>query len=289
MKTLPLSFDEIIQQINRQDNNLYDFALYTSEKGLQYHSFQPIEGCWNSYSIAKAFVMTAIGLLWDEGFVKLTSPVARYLPLPENAPLGWKLVTVEHALTHGIGFGANFLDVETENVNDYPTDDYLKMIFMHPLNYLPGQRRVYSDAAFYLVSRLVSAISGEDADAFLYRRLFKPLLFGETAWSRCPMGYPLGATGLFISARDMVKLGALYLNGGVCGGKRLISQAWINRVYAREYELHVMTANGLIGKGGMYGQGLVISREQGFSAAWHAYKKHNAGMQMIQMLDNVRR
>lgn len=288
-KEIPLKFERIVHTIAEPENCLYDFALYTPENGIEYHSFQPVEGCWNSYSIAKAFVMTAIGLLWDEGLLDLNSPLIRYLSLPQDAQLGWKMVTIEHALMHRMGLDADFLDVDTENVNDYPLDDYLQLVFKRPIRYLPGRHRVYSDAAFYVLSRLVSAVSGEGLDAFLQERLLKSLGFGGMAWSRCPMGYPIGATGLFISARDMVKLGALYLNGGRYEGKRLISQNWIDRVFAREYELHIMTANGLIGKGGMYGQGLVLSREQGFAAAWHAHQQHNAGMQLTQVMDAVRR
>lgn len=286
---IPLSFDSIVRAAAVLNANLYDLALYTPEEGIRLHRFQPCGRCYDSYSVAKAFIMTAVGMLWDEGRVAMTAPVSRYLPLPPDAELGWNLVTVDHALTHRMGIDASFLDTDTDDVNAYPFDDYLRVIFTHPLRYIPGRHMQYSDAAAYLLSRLVSAITGERADTFLHRRLLTPMGFGEVAWSRCPLGYPLGSTGLFVGAQDMVKLGMLYLNGGVYEGKRLLSQAWVDRAIGLEYEFHTMTQNGLFGKGGMYGQGVVFSRENRFAAAWHSYEPQEGGKRLVALMDDVRR
>ena len=69
---------------------------------------------------------------------------------------------------------------------------------------MPGSHYQYTDAAFYLMSRLVSHVSGEKADSLLWRRILKPMGCVEVAWSRCPNEYPIGATGLYIGAGDMV-------------------------------------------------------------------------------------
>ena len=50
-----------------------------------------------------------------------------------------------------------------------------------------------------------------------------------------------------------------------------------------------MTQNGLIGKGGMYGQGVVFSRENRFAAAWHAYEPQEGGKRLVVLMDDVRR
>ena len=103
------------------------------------------------------------------------------------------------------------------------------------------------------------------------------------------MGYPIGATGLYIGAGDMVKLGALYLHEGVYGGRRLISADWVRLALERGYEFQKMAPNGLIGKGGMYGQGVVFSRENRFAAAWHAYEPQEGGKRLVVLMDDVRR
>ena len=90
----------------------------------------------------------------------------------------------------------------------------------------------------------MSRVAGENMDALLYDAVLGPLGVREVAWSRCPHGFPIGATGLYIRADGMVKLRWLYLNRG-----------------------------GLIGKGGMYGQGLYFSERGRFAVAWHVFEK----------------
>lgn len=281
-------FEKIVSNLNEMGLNLYEVALYTPD-GVQTHRFQPCNRSNDCYSVAKAFVMTAIGFLWEDGLLSMTDPIEKYFfkEFRKGIDPGWRMVTIEHALTHRLGFLKGFLDIDVEDMTQYPVDDYLSMVFNHPLAYVPGTRTQYSDAAFYLLSRLVDHVCGEKLDRLLHKRLFKPMSFGETAWSCCPLGYPIGATGLYMSVTDMLKLGALYLNGGLYGNQRILSSEWVSRVIAHEYEFHSMTPGGLIGKGGMYGQLLAFSREKGFAIACHAHEERKVGDRLIRYLDEV--
>ena len=283
-----MNFEEIICSIARLGLNLYDFAMY-SDGRIQTHRFQPCNNCNNSYSVAKAFVVTAVGLLWDDGKLNVTDSLYNIFhdSLPENADPGWRLATIEHALTHRLGFNEGFLDIDVDDTNAYPTTDYLQLVLSHSLVYLPGLHYQYSDAAYYLLSRVVSQVAEESMSSLLLHRIFRPMEFREIAWSCCPEEYPIGATGLYISAEDMVKLGALYLHGGVWNGRRLISREWVDKVLANEYEFHAMTSNGLIGKGGMYGQALVFSREKNTAFAWHAHIENGQSRQLVEYIDEV--
>jgi len=282
-----MSFESLTQDIAALGLNLYDFALYTPE-GIKTHRFQPCSNCANSYSVAKLFVVTALGLLWDEGKIRMDDPLSLYFDIPAGAAPGWQYATVEHAVTHRLGFGEGFLDIDTEDTTQYPTEDYLSMVFAHPLAYAPGTESQYSDAAYYLLSRLVSRVSGETLDRFLSRRLLRPLRFHEAAWSCCPQGYPIGATGLYISAGDMVKLPALYLKNGEWAGTQLLSREWVALAIDREYELHPLFENGsLIGKGGMHGQMAAFSKDKRLAVAWHAHETRDGIGRLTELLSQL--
>ena len=284
-----LAFERIVADLGALGVNLYDFSLYAPDGTIRTHRFQPCNRCNDSYSVAKAFTMTAVGLLWDDGLLDVDDSLYAIFgrDFPEDADPAWRLATVEHALTHRLGYDASQLDIDVDDVSAYPTDDYLRLALSKPLPFAPGTHYQYTDAAFYLLSRAVDHVCGEKADSLLWRRILRPMGCVEAAWSRCPMGYPMGATGLYIGAGDMVKLGALYLHEGVFGGRRLISADWVRMALERGYEFQTMAPNGLIGKGGMYGQGLAFSREKGFAAAWHAFEQSEGCRRIAEYLDNL--
>ena len=94
--------------------------------------------------------------------------------------------------------------------------------------------------------------------------------FKEFAWSVCPEGHCIGATGLYLRTEDMVKLGILYLNGGTWNGTRIISEEWVRTVLEKGYEIKPR-GKGWYGKGGMRGQMLTFNPALGRAVAWHAF------------------
>lgn len=233
----------------------------------------PGNACQNSYSVAKSFTTAAIGMLWDDGILDVNERIVDLFSdiLPEGMDERWQTMTIHHLLTHTCGFPCGYLDIDAIDPNSFGTHDYLDYLFRTKLNYTPGEGYDYSDAAFYLLSRVVSRKAGKALDDFLWERLFYPLGFREVAWSRCPMGYPMGATGLYIYTEDMAKLGELYLNKGIYHGRRLLSEAWIELVQARGYEFHKICGGRAYGKGGAFGQFLLYMPEEGRVVAWHSF------------------
>ena len=274
------------QALSRSNTDLYDFALITSE-GMFVKKLRPCGNCHNGYSVAKAFIMTAIGLLYDDGALNPNDLISSYVEIPADADARWHEVTLHHLLCHRSGLGEPFLDIDCDNIRAYPTDDYLSLLFLRPLPYAPGTHYQYSDAVFYLLSRIISAVIARPADALLETRLFQPMHFGETAWSRCPQGYPIGGTGLYAGADDMAKLAWLYLCDGLYEGKRILSESWVRTALSNGYELAPFGDSGWIGKGGMYGQGIAFNQEMGVAAAWHAYSLHGKEYDVFEVLNHT--
>lgn len=266
--------DKIADKAKLEGLNIYTIASI-DESGKYERRINPSNSCTNSYSIAKAFTVTAIGMLWDQNRLCVDDKVYDLFKydFPEHFDPSWKLVTIEHLMTHKAGFGRGFLDIDVENIADYPSSDFLQVVLSEPLPYIPGSYYQYTDAAFYLLSRIVTKISGEKLDDFLRPILFGKLGFQELAWSCCPDGYSMGATGLYIRTSDMVKLGWLYANGGNFNGQRIISEEWVNQVLERQYEFTKRNDNGTYTKGGMYGQMLCFSIQHHEAYAWHAYEE----------------
>ncbi len=229
--------------------------------------------CQNVYSVAKTFTMTAIGLLVDKGLLALDEKICDILAddLPETGmDERWKMCTVETALLHRLGLPGGFLDIDTTKSSQF-TQDYLKYMLTYPLAYTPDTESRYSDGAYYLLSCIVEKKSGLSTDNFLWRELLGKLDFQEFAWSHCPKGHAMGATGLYINSADMAKLGLVYLSGGLYNGERVISESWVKKAVEKGYAFDKDETGKIYYKGGMYGQKLIVAPQQNRVVALQAY------------------
>ncbi len=246
------------------------------------------------YSVSKAFTVTALGILFDEGKLSTDEKIVDIFKdeLPEGMDPKWNDVTVHMVMRHQWGSAGGFLDIDSEDVNSYPEkygtrNDFLKIVLSSKLPLTPGNEERYSDAAYYLLSRVVTKKSGENLYSFLLKRMFNPMEFEETAWSTCPMGYSMGATGLFIRSGDIAKLGQLYLDKGVYKGQRIISEKWCDIVLERGYEIRKCSDTGYC-KGGMFGQIIYIDPTRKLSVAWLSFDATGCSSQMQNFLKDLK-
>jgi hypothetical protein len=97
------------------------------------------------------------------------------------------------------------------------------------------------------MSRFIRVATGLGPEEFAMQALFEPLGIGNVHWevySEQGMGNgitdwanpdgeaPLGF-GLWLTARDMLKIGQLYLDGGVYNGRRILDESWIEAAWTR--------------------------------------------------------
>ena len=254
--------------------NIYFICEGDKDYNIVKETVVPGNPTCNCYSVAKAFTVTAIGLLYDKGLIStdmlLMDILGKYKP--KNIDEKWMRVTIHDVLTHKVGFRCGMLDIDCEDASLYPSFDYLDIVLNTKLKYEPGTVYQYTDAAYYLLSRVVSELANTDLENFLRPLLMEKMKFKELAWSKCPFGYSMGATGLYIRTEDMIKLGILYLNKGIWMNERILSEEWINIVLESGYEFtHIK--NGWYGKGGMRGQLLAFNPDNGKAVACHSYER----------------
>jgi CubicO group peptidase (beta-lactamase class C family) len=224
----------------------------------------------NIYSVSKMYSVTAIGILWDRGSISVDDTVTDILgeQCPEGYEPYWKETTVDMLMRHRVGFPGGF-DTDVTDASKYDPD-YLKEIMLKKWVCPPDTERHYEDASYYILSRIVNKVSGKPLFNFCWENIFLPLSFKEAAWSCCPKGHAIGATGLYIRCEDMIKLGAVYLNGGEYRGNKIISENWINKVLEREYEFKPNGIKDSYNKGGLYGQELLVIPCENKVVGWQA-------------------
>ena len=253
--------------------NVYQLAIQT-DGGIVSTAYQPCNACQNIYSVTKVFLNTAIGMLWDEGKLGLDDKLMSYLQPYLDAPYAsaWDEITIRHALSHRMGVDEAVIDIDRDDIRTYGTEDHLYYILQHTPKFPAGSYRKYTDSAHYLLSLVVECITGAPADDWIRQKLLQPLHFQHTAWTRCPKNHTIGATGAYMRAEDMVRLGWLYVNQGKLDGTSLVSKAWVDMMEQESFDLYPVKGSSFRCKGGMNGQMLLYSREKRFAAAWTAYE-----------------
>ncbi|HZF66573.1 MAG TPA: serine hydrolase domain-containing protein [Gemmatirosa sp.] len=139
-------------------------------------------------SVTKSFTAVATLMLVAEGRLALDAPVGRYLP---ELPAAWRPATSRQLLGHTSGipsisaFERPPCDAGRAQA-DYRQGDVLREVACLPLAFAPGERWAYGDTGYYLLGRIIAALTGDTYEAFLRARMFAPLGMADTRLQRRP-------------------------------------------------------------------------------------------------------
>lgn len=134
----------------------------------------------SSYSIAKSFTSTLIGIAIEEGFIKSEQDAAvKYLPELENTPQGKKL-TIEHLLNHTSGIKYT---LETD-AKIYYGRNALKTLRKIKFENSPGTKQHYLNINVELLGLILKRATGISPSKYLEDKIWKPIqMCSNGIWS----------------------------------------------------------------------------------------------------------
>ena len=209
-----------------------------------WHGFTASDG-QDCRSVTKSFVSALVGIaLRDRHLESLDQTVEELLAdhLPANADPRLRKATLKQllAMTSGLASDDSSLGGDDKIWDRMARSrDWIRHTLGRRLESNPGERFAYSSATSHLLSAIVADATGHSTLAFARAELFGPLGIATdhaleltinhwpvtqaelqtfekatAAWPKDPQGYHLGDGFLKLPARDLAKLGYLYLNGG---------------------------------------------------------------------------
>jgi CubicO group peptidase (beta-lactamase class C family) len=187
--------------------------------------------------MSKPITGTAILMLMEEGKIRLTDPVSKFIPEFKNLQVAVpregaggrgaaagaepafytvpanREITIRDLLSHVSGLVSGTISTaEAAKLNRKPTDtlaDYIPRLGAVPLEFQPGSRWSYSPSAgFDTLGRIVEIVSGQSFGQFLRQRIFSPLEMSNTTF--------------FPSQEQMPRVASMYQKAA---GKALAKQA----------------------------------------------------------------
>ena len=201
-------------------------------------------------SLTKVVATTpAVMALVEEGRIRLTDPVATFIP--EFARYGKAKITVRDLMTHTSGLRPD-VDLGDEWTGH---DAAINLAIEEVPTAPPGRRFVYSDINYFLLGEIVARVSHLPLDEFVKQRIFQPLgmretmftppraLYGRIAPTQPAtlrgvvhdptarrMGGVAGHAGLFSTADDLAIYCRMLLGGGAIGDKRVLAPLTVSRM-----------------------------------------------------------
>lgn len=136
------------------------------------------ETIFQSGSIGKQFVATAIMMLVEQGRVSLDDSVTKYFP---DAPPSWRPILVENLLSNTSGLA----EYEThERIGpkgpfylrlDFTEDQLLQKMEALPIENRPGVNWAYRNTNYALLGFLIHKVTGRPYADYLTEHIFEPL------------------------------------------------------------------------------------------------------------------
>jgi CubicO group peptidase (beta-lactamase class C family) len=195
-----------------------EFEYY--RKGLDAQSQSPV------HSITKSGLSILVGIALDKGYLRLDQKLSELLP-EVSAPtidLPVRDITIRDLLTMTSGFNSAAPFGAKAGV---PPAQMWQWTLNRPMQYAPGTHFNYDNDGANLLSVALTRAIRQSSRTFAEQNLFRPLGMTNFNWIADGDGYLIGADTLSLTARDMVKIGLLYLRRGRWGDKQIVSSDYV--------------------------------------------------------------
>ena len=171
---------------------------------------------YNIWSVTKSYISTLMGQAIDHGYIE-NQLITLDNIFFENAYTNQ--VTIEHLLTMSSGWPEN----------------WTYMFIPNPLNTLlntglivsPGTYWLYNNAVCHLNGHVINELTEMSPREFAQENLFPQLGINDPYWNEDQDNVHNGSYDLYLTLREMVKLGQLYLQDGMSLNNQILSSEWI--------------------------------------------------------------
>lgn len=179
-----------------------------------------------AHSVTKSFISTLVGILAGEGLLSLDDPVSSWVDAPAFRSNPTKAtITIRHLLNMSSGlYGHGWWDIDELEGRGVPV---IEGALEAPLVAPPGWGFLYNNGASHVLSAVIAAAAGKPTDGVAADRLFGPLGIESWSWPTDPQGHHWGCGSLELTGWDLLKLGLLYLNGGLWNGDRVVDESYV--------------------------------------------------------------
>ncbi len=195
-------------------------------------------------SATKSITSLLTGIAIDQGFIRsIDDPIHLYLKAyaaVQNTATPKTRITIRNLLTMSSGLDCNDRKSNSPGNEEkmYKKQDWNKFILELPVVHAPGDTSLYCTGGVVLLGQIIQNASGMKLDAFAAKYLFGPLGITQYQWNYFNDQKEVDCGGhLYLTPRDMAKIGLLVANQGMWKQKRVVSTNWIQQSTTKQTQV----------------------------------------------------
>jgi len=239
----------------------------------KYFSGYTINTTHDQRSASKSISSALIGIAIDNKIIKNDNALLySYIPTEfQYTKQGTKsVIKIKDLLSMSSGIDAVDFGTKRTSLASEPnyqnSQNWLKTVLEAPMIHQPGTVANYGSANPYLLGVALNSVVSGPLELFIDHALLNPLGISNYVIQKDMTNTPYFGGGMYLTPRDMLKFGQLYLNNGKWKGRQIISKEWVKKSFKNYRELQNTTD------------------KNGYGYLWwhHTYKIHKKEIKSIE-------
>ncbi len=214
-----LAVHNCLERIRRKKIPLHSFLILRKGKLAAEYYYAPLkeDSLHRMFSISKSLTALAMGLLEEEGKLRLTDRITTFFPeyVSETTHPFITAMTIRDMLMMRTCHASTTYKVDM-------TSDWVESFFTMPPTHPAGTLFHYDTSSAHTLAALVVKLSGMDPLSYVRSRIPELGLSEDSYMLQDPFGIPMGGSGLVATSMDILKLGYLLLQKGLLEGRQCI-------------------------------------------------------------------
>jgi CubicO group peptidase (beta-lactamase class C family) len=234
------------------------------------------EGRWTSFSVAKSFTSTLVGVAIKDGFIKsIDDKVSYYIPDLEGSVYDDVSVKQLLTMTSGVKWNEDYEDKNSDvaRFNEHKAEpgvdvtvSYMRMLTRE----VPaGSKWAYKTGETNLIGVLVSSATQKKLSDYLSEKVWSS--FGmeqDASWILGSTGHEISGCCIQASTRDFARFGLFMLGGAMADGRAVLPEDWVAQATIKQADIGVPGKgygyqwwtydDGSFAAQGIFGQGIFI-------------------------------
>lgn len=189
---------------------------------------------FTSWSVAKSFVSTLLGIAISEGKIRsIDDKVADYVPELRGSAYGETSLQDLLRMTSGVAWNDDFSNSKSDVIalykNAFVFGDAVDPFVSKHIRAAPqGARFNYASSDPQILGLVIRRATGMSLADYLGAKVWQPMgMRGDAFWSTDQHGSELAFCCLSAQLEDYARFGAMLSQGGVWEGRQIVPRSWI--------------------------------------------------------------